>query len=135
MTIRAIVAAARHIPISRDPAIILIDQLKTIHIAGKLDPIDTAVWFPKLLRKDYVVGLKPGAMSRASRSWSTATTTAGAWRTSGSTNDGRTDECDPFAIPGRLLGSPRSNASRSLGAAEGQKPGPFAAPTTREEFR
>ncbi len=52
----AVKVSTRNIPISRDPAIILIDQLKTIHINGELDPVDTAVWFPKLLRKDYVVG-------------------------------------------------------------------------------
>ena len=57
----AVKVSARNIPISRDPAIILIDQLKTIHINGELDPVDTAVWFPKLLRKDYVVGLNLGA--------------------------------------------------------------------------
>ena len=57
----AVKVSARNIPISRDPAIILIDQLKTIHINGELDPVDTAVWLPKLLRKDYVVGLNLGA--------------------------------------------------------------------------
>ncbi len=57
----AVKVSARNIPISRDPAIILIDQLKTIGINGELDPVDTAVWFPKLLRKDYVVGLNLGA--------------------------------------------------------------------------
>ena len=59
----AVKVSARNIPISRDPAIILIDQLKTIHINGELDPVDTAVWFPKLLRKDYVVGLNLGAIA------------------------------------------------------------------------
>jgi peptide/nickel transport system substrate-binding protein len=57
----AVKVSSRNIPISRDPAIILIDQLKTIHIDGELDPVDTAVWLPKLLRKDYVVGLNLGA--------------------------------------------------------------------------
>jgi peptide/nickel transport system substrate-binding protein len=57
----AVKVSARNIPISRDPAIILIDQLKTIGINGELDPVDTAVWLPKLLRKDYVVGLNLGA--------------------------------------------------------------------------
>ena len=34
----AVKVSARNIPISRDPAIILIDQLKTIGIKGELDP-------------------------------------------------------------------------------------------------
>ena len=49
--------SVRNIPIARDPAIILIDQLKTIYIDGELDPIETVNWFPKAIRKDYVVGL------------------------------------------------------------------------------
>ena len=35
---------------------ILIDQLKEIYIDGELEPIETANWFPKLIRKDYTVG-------------------------------------------------------------------------------
>jgi peptide/nickel transport system substrate-binding protein len=53
----AIKVAARNIPTYRDPAIILIDQLKAIGIDGELDPIETANWFPKLARKDYQIGL------------------------------------------------------------------------------
>ena len=49
--------ATRNIAVYRDPAVILIDQLKAIHIAGELDPVDTAVWFSKIARKDYQVGL------------------------------------------------------------------------------
>jgi peptide/nickel transport system substrate-binding protein len=48
---------ARNIPTYRDPAIILIDQLKDIWIDGELEPIETANWFPKLARKDYQIGL------------------------------------------------------------------------------
>jgi peptide/nickel transport system substrate-binding protein len=48
--------SARNIPISRDPAIILIDQLKQIYIDGELDAVDTASWFPKVSRRDYVLG-------------------------------------------------------------------------------
>ena len=44
----AIKVAARNIAGYRDPAIILIDQLKQIGIDGELDPIETANWFPKL---------------------------------------------------------------------------------------
>ena len=41
----------------RDPAVILIDQLKEIYIDGELEAVETANWFPKLRRKDYAVGL------------------------------------------------------------------------------
>src|SRR5262249_27054319 len=47
----------RNIPGYRDPAVILISQLKEIYIDGELDAVDTAVYFPKLFRKDYAVGL------------------------------------------------------------------------------
>jgi len=53
----SIKVAARNIPTYRDPAIILIDQLKEIWIDGELEPIETANWFPKLARKDYQIGL------------------------------------------------------------------------------
>ena len=53
----AIKVAARNIPNYRDPAIILIDQLKEIGIDGELNPIETANWFPKLARKDSQIGV------------------------------------------------------------------------------
>jgi peptide/nickel transport system substrate-binding protein len=40
----------------RDPAVIAIDQMKEIYIDGVLEPIETANWFPKVIRKDYTVG-------------------------------------------------------------------------------
>jgi peptide/nickel transport system substrate-binding protein len=49
--------SARNIPITRDPAVILIDQLKGIYIDGELELIESANWFPKVIRKDYSVGL------------------------------------------------------------------------------
>lgn len=49
--------ATRNIPIYRDPAIILIDQIKSIYIDAELDVVDTAQWFPKVARKDYSLGL------------------------------------------------------------------------------
>src|SRR5438552_3587308 len=45
------------VPPYRDPAVILIDQLKEIYIDGELEPIDTAQWYPKVQRKDYAVAL------------------------------------------------------------------------------
>ena len=53
----AIKVSTRNIPIYRDPAVILIDQLKSIYIDGELDVVDTAQWFPKVARKDYALGL------------------------------------------------------------------------------
>ena len=49
--------STRNIPAYRDPAVILIDHLKEIHIEGELDPVDTSLWFSKVARKDYSVGL------------------------------------------------------------------------------
>ena len=40
--------STRNIAIYRDPAVILIDQLKAIHIDGELEPIDTTVWYSKV---------------------------------------------------------------------------------------
>src|SRR4030081_1440272 len=53
----AVKVATRNIPIYRDPAIILIDQIKDIYIDGELEVVDTAQWFPKIARKDYSLGL------------------------------------------------------------------------------
>jgi peptide/nickel transport system substrate-binding protein len=53
----AVTVSARNGPTYRDPAVILIDQLKEIYIDGVLDPIDTVNWYPKVTRKDYTVGL------------------------------------------------------------------------------
>ena len=50
-------SSTRNIPIYRDPAVILIDQIKSIYIDGELDVVDTAQWFPKVARKDYTLGL------------------------------------------------------------------------------
>jgi peptide/nickel transport system substrate-binding protein len=49
--------SVRNIPITRDPAIILIDQLKTIYIDAELDLVESVNWFAKAMRKDYAVGL------------------------------------------------------------------------------
>jgi peptide/nickel transport system substrate-binding protein len=45
----------RNIAQYRDPAIILIDQLKQIYIDGELEVVETANWFPRIARKDYTV--------------------------------------------------------------------------------
>jgi len=53
----AVTVSTRNLAPYRDPAVILIDQLKQIYIDGVLDPLDTTQWYPKLMRKDYTVGL------------------------------------------------------------------------------
>jgi peptide/nickel transport system substrate-binding protein len=47
----------RDVPFLRDPAVILIDQFKQIYIDGELDAVETGLWFSKLARKDYQVGI------------------------------------------------------------------------------
>jgi peptide/nickel transport system substrate-binding protein len=49
--------STRDIAIYRDPAVILIDQLKKIYIDGELDVVDTTIWHRKVTRGDYAVGL------------------------------------------------------------------------------
>jgi peptide/nickel transport system substrate-binding protein len=49
--------STRNISIYRDPAVLLIDQLKGIHIDGELEVIDTSIWHAKVTRKEYSVGL------------------------------------------------------------------------------
>jgi peptide/nickel transport system substrate-binding protein len=49
--------STRNIAVYRDPAVILIDQLKEIYIDGELDVVETSNWFAKVARKDYAVGL------------------------------------------------------------------------------
>jgi len=49
--------ATRNIAVYRDPAVILIDQLKEVYIDSELDVVETANWHAKVTRKDYQVGL------------------------------------------------------------------------------
>jgi peptide/nickel transport system substrate-binding protein len=49
--------STRNIPVYRDPSAILLDQLKGIWIDGDLDLVETANWVPKLIRKDFTIGL------------------------------------------------------------------------------
>ncbi|MBV9200876.1 MAG: ABC transporter substrate-binding protein [Alphaproteobacteria bacterium] len=51
--------SVRDLPFFRDPAVIMIDQLKAVYIDGELEMIDTANWLPKVMRKDYIIGLSP----------------------------------------------------------------------------
>ena len=49
--------STRNIAIYRNPAVILIDQLKAINIQAELEVIETSQWHAKVARKDYQVGL------------------------------------------------------------------------------
>jgi peptide/nickel transport system substrate-binding protein len=49
--------SARNLAVYRDPAAILIDQLKEIWIDGELESVETAQWVPKLVRRDYQVAV------------------------------------------------------------------------------
>ena len=53
----ALKVSTRNIPPYRDPAVILIDQLKQIYIDAELEPVDSPAWFPKVARKDFTIGL------------------------------------------------------------------------------
>src|SRR6476620_454673 len=53
----AVKVSTRNIPIYRDPAVILIDQIKARYSTADLEVVDTAQWFPKVARKDYALGL------------------------------------------------------------------------------
>jgi peptide/nickel transport system substrate-binding protein len=49
--------SSRNIAPYRDPAVILIDQIREIYIDATLEPVETANWFPKIYRKDYTIGI------------------------------------------------------------------------------
>jgi peptide/nickel transport system substrate-binding protein len=49
--------STRDISIYRDPAVILIDQIKKIHIDAELDVVDTTIWHRKVTKGDYSIGL------------------------------------------------------------------------------
>ncbi len=51
----AVTVSARNVAAFRDPAVILIDQLKQIYIDGTLNLIDTTQWYPTVMRKDYSI--------------------------------------------------------------------------------
>jgi len=53
----ALTLSSRNIPAYRDPAVILIDQLKEICIDATLEPVETVNWFPKIYRKDYTIAI------------------------------------------------------------------------------
>jgi peptide/nickel transport system substrate-binding protein len=53
----AVTVSTRNTAGYRDPAVIAIDQMKEIYIDAMLEPVETANWFPKVIRKDYTIGV------------------------------------------------------------------------------
>jgi peptide/nickel transport system substrate-binding protein len=49
--------STRNLATYRDPAVVLIDQLKSIYIDAELEPVESSTWFAKIARNDYSVGL------------------------------------------------------------------------------
>jgi peptide/nickel transport system substrate-binding protein len=49
--------STRNLPTYRDASVILISQLKKIFIDADLDLVETALWVPKLIRRDYQMAL------------------------------------------------------------------------------
>jgi peptide/nickel transport system substrate-binding protein len=53
----AISLSARNRPVDRDPAVVLLSQLKEVYIDAELQLVETPQWYPKIMRKDYAVAL------------------------------------------------------------------------------
>jgi peptide/nickel transport system substrate-binding protein len=51
----ALKVSTRNVPPFRDPAVILTDQLKEVYIDAELEMVETALWYPKMYRKDYTI--------------------------------------------------------------------------------
>jgi peptide/nickel transport system substrate-binding protein len=49
--------STRNIPAYRDQAVILIDHLKQVYIQAELEPLETAVWYNRMARKNFTVGM------------------------------------------------------------------------------
>src|SRR5215472_6328008 len=49
--------SASDIRFYRDPAVVLIDQLRQIYIEAELEAIDNSRYYPKIMRQEYTIGL------------------------------------------------------------------------------
>jgi peptide/nickel transport system substrate-binding protein len=49
--------SVRNRPVDRDPAVVLLSQLKEVYVDAELQLVETPQWYPKIMRKDYAVGL------------------------------------------------------------------------------
>ena len=55
----AIKVSTRNFPGWRDPAVVMVSQLKEVYVDAELDLVDTALWYSKMARRDYAVGFVP----------------------------------------------------------------------------
>jgi peptide/nickel transport system substrate-binding protein len=53
----AVKVSTRNVVTAVNATVVLVDQLKEIYIDGEVEPIDNALWFAKVMRHDYTVGL------------------------------------------------------------------------------
>lgn len=49
--------STRNIATFRDPAVILLDQLREVYVEAELDVIETSVYYAKVFKKEFTVGL------------------------------------------------------------------------------
>ncbi len=49
--------STRNVASYRDASVILIDHIKSVYIQGELEVLDSSVWYAKMLKKDYAVGM------------------------------------------------------------------------------
>jgi peptide/nickel transport system substrate-binding protein len=75
-----VTVSTRNIAWYRDPAAILIDQLKEIWIDGEFETVETANWVEKLTRKDFTVALSLSAVRSTTLTRSFTRTTPAARR-------------------------------------------------------
>ncbi len=54
--------ATREIPSYRDPAVIMIDHLKSIFIEGQLEIMDTSVWYATMTRRNFSIAMNQSGM-------------------------------------------------------------------------
>jgi peptide/nickel transport system substrate-binding protein len=50
----------RNLPSHREATVLLIDQFKKIYIEGELEIVESALWYTRLMRKDYNVAMNTG---------------------------------------------------------------------------
>jgi len=54
----AVKLSTRNVPGYRDAAVVAISQLREVSVDAELDVVDTANWFPRVMRKDYKLGVE-----------------------------------------------------------------------------
>ena len=71
----AVKLSTRNVPGYRDAAVVAISQLREVYVDAELELVDTANYFPRIMRKDYKLAsrLLPAASTTPTRN-STRTT-------------------------------------------------------------